>query len=98
MLHILQGIAQNSTKEKGLTPDWRKSLLKKVGLRGVEQPPETPKKMRVSILSGAESGALDARKVESQPDLAMVIEAWPNLPAAIRAGILAIVRAAGVPG
>jgi hypothetical protein len=29
------------------------------------------------------------------PDLQAIIEAWPTLPEAIRAGILAIVRAAG---
>jgi hypothetical protein len=30
---------------------------------------------------------------EVPPDLADVVTAWPNLPAAIRAGILAMVKA-----
>ncbi len=29
------------------------------------------------------------------PDLAAVVTAWPKLPAAIRAGIVAMVKAAG---
>ena len=36
---------------------------------------------------GAENGPID-------PDLARVIEAWPKLPAAIRAGVLAMIDAA----
>jgi hypothetical protein len=43
---------------------------------------------------GAESGALDAQKAHFPPDLATVVEAWPKLPEAIRAGILAMIRAA----
>ena len=43
---------------------------------------------------GAECGALDARKSDLPPDLEAVVEAWPRLPDAIRAGILAMIRAA----
>ncbi len=43
---------------------------------------------------GAESGAVDTEKVPIDPDLARLINAWPNLPEAIRAGIVAMVRAA----
>jgi len=32
------------------------------------------------------------------PDLAAVVDAWPTLPASIRIGILAIVRAASADG
>jgi hypothetical protein len=32
---------------------------------------------------------------QKQPDLALVVERWEALPEAIRAGILAMVRAAG---
>jgi hypothetical protein len=31
---------------------------------------------------------------QSDPDLALVNEAWPNLPEAIRAGILAMIKTA----
>ena len=44
--------------------------------------------------SGAECGALGARDGGSDPDLAAVVEAWPGLPAAIKAGILAMIGAA----
>jgi len=46
------------------------------------------------IPSGAESGALAARNPTSDPDLRAVIAAWPTLPAAAKAGIVAMVRAA----
>jgi hypothetical protein len=43
--------------------------------------------------SGAECGALGAQNAHLDPDLAAVVEAWPNLPEAIKAGILAMVMA-----
>jgi hypothetical protein len=53
--------------------------------------------------SGADSGAVaknpgkPRRFTEStaDPDLDAVIAAWPNLPPAIRAGVLALIRATG---
>ena len=44
--------------------------------------------------SGAECGALGAPNAPLDPDLAVVVDAWPKLPDAIKAGILAIVTAA----
>jgi hypothetical protein len=44
--------------------------------------------------SGAESGALGAQEATLDPDLAAVVDAWPALPGTIKAGILAIIRAA----
>jgi hypothetical protein len=35
-----------------------------------------------------------AREVEKDPDLAMVVERWDILPNAVRAGIVAMVKAA----
>jgi hypothetical protein len=35
-----------------------------------------------------------AREIEKCPDLARIIKAWPTLPDAIRAGILATIEAA----
>ena len=43
--------------------------------------------------SAAESAALDAREAPLGSDLRAVISAWPNLPDAIRAGILAMISA-----
>jgi hypothetical protein len=45
-------------------------------------------------MNDAKSGALQAQKVPFDPDLAPVVEAWPKLPIAIKAGILAMVRVA----
>jgi hypothetical protein len=43
---------------------------------------------------GAESGALVPEPAAIDPDLAAVVDAWPTLPAAIKAGILAMIGAA----
>ena len=44
---------------------------------------------------GPESGPLQDETAHFPPDLSVVVEAWPTLPEAVRAGILAMVRAAG---
>ncbi|QDT75570.1 hypothetical protein I41_47810 [Lacipirellula limnantheis] len=44
--------------------------------------------------SGAECGALCAQEAPFDPELAAVVEAWATLSEAIKAGILAMVRAA----
>ena len=46
---------------------------------------------------GAESGALDAQTPPIDADLQTIIDVWPVLPHAIKAGILAIVEAARPP-
>ena len=43
--------------------------------------------------SAAESAALTAREAPLGSDLRAVISAWPNLPDAIRSGILAMINA-----
>ena len=43
--------------------------------------------------SGAESGASSPDSVQSDPNLQMLIDAWPDLPDAIKSGIIATVRA-----
>ena len=37
-------------------------------------------------------------KMQNDPDLARIMEAWPTLPEALRAGILAMVKATGKGG
>ena len=39
-----------------------------------------------------------AREIEKHPDLHRVLDAWPTLPEALRAGILAMIDAAGKTG
>ena len=63
-------------------------------LAGVEHPAQTPKKTADSGWDGAESGALGAQRAEIDPDLAAVIDAWPDLPPAVKAGIAAMVKVA----
>jgi len=50
--------------------------------------------MKTGILrsGGAESGAVDVTSRLDQPDLQLVIEAWPTLPADVRSEIVALIE------
>ena len=65
--------------------------------RGVEQSAKTPEKPGSGDKSGANSGAVDTGKADGRqatdPELQTIVEAWPTLPAAVKAGILAMVKA-----
>ena len=68
---------------------------------GLEPPSEVPGKQGVDVGRGAESGAPGGGSasnrqavVAADPDLAAVAAAWPDLPAALKAGIAAMIRAA----
>ena len=61
-----------------------------MGSTGFELPPANTGKTGISDQSGVECGALDR-------ELAAVVDAWPVLPEAIKAGILAMVPAADPP-
>jgi hypothetical protein len=76
----------------------RPPALEKVPRLGVEQQRGSPQETNNSKGRGADSGATEsnaARSSNDQPDteLASLIDAWPELPDAIRAGIVAIVQA-----
>ena len=47
----------------------------------------------LALTGAAKSGAPDAGNHDVDAELNEVINAWPNLPAALKSGILAIVRA-----
>ena len=47
-----------------------------------------------SLQKSANQGEAESEAVWPDSDLKAVVEAWPSLPAAIKAGILALVRAA----
>jgi hypothetical protein len=47
----------------------------------------------LSFTSGAESGAVGAQSGASEPDLQQIIDAWHDLPDAVRASILAMINA-----
>ena len=61
---------------------------------GFELPTNNPRYSRMSDKSGTECGALGAQNdVTFDPQLAAVLDVWLALPAAIKAGILAILHA-----
>jgi hypothetical protein len=61
---------------------------------GIEPTPHSRKNSTISPSGGAETGAPATESPLFAPDLMTVVDAWPTLPEAIRAGILAMVRAA----
>ena len=60
---------------------------------GIEPTDDSAEKTALSLEGGAKSGAVAPQSGPIDPDLACLIDAWPNLPAPIRAGILAMIRA-----
>jgi hypothetical protein len=58
---------------------------------GIEPEPKSSQNLDVDV----QSGALRAREALLDPDLVTVMEAWPTLSDAIKAGILALVQADG---
>jgi hypothetical protein len=60
-----------------------------------EQTPENQGKTQISGDAGANAGAVETKKVPTLADVRAVVEACPDLPEAIKAGILAMVKAAG---
>jgi hypothetical protein len=60
-----------------------------------EQTPENTGKTGISADAGANAGAVETKTAHIGPDLQGIIDAWPALPDAIKAGILAMIRAAG---
>jgi hypothetical protein len=65
-----------------------------VGSTGFELPQSSPGKTTIEEPGGAESGALPAGP-GADPLLAMVVEAWPSLPAAQRLAVVEIIAAVG---
>jgi len=59
------------------------------------QTPENIGKSGISADAGADAGAVETKTGRFSPDLQALIDAWPALPDAIRAGIVAMVKAAG---
>jgi len=54
--------------------------------------------MKTGILrsGGAESSAVDITSRLDQPELQLVIEAWPTLPAAVKSDIVALIESSVV--
>jgi hypothetical protein len=62
---------------------------------GIEPHADSPGNSINPAPGGAKSGAPSPENAAIDPALAALIEAWPTLPEPIRAGILAMVQAAG---
>ncbi|WP_145059642.1 hypothetical protein [Adhaeretor mobilis] len=60
---------------------------------GIEQHQGLPEETAVSDSGGAECGAVGAQSAKVDADLAELIDHWADLPNAVKAGILAMVRA-----
>lgn len=61
-----------------------------MGDTGLEHPDNSPMNDLVLEVGDAKSGA----QLISDPDLATIIDAWNDLPDALKAGILAMIRSA----
>lgn len=59
---------------------------------GLEQGAPNTGETPFSETGGAESDALGAQSALIDPELLALVEAWPELPEAIKANILAMVR------
>ena len=64
---------------------------------GLEHPPVAVSKTPNSEGGGAKSDAHDAPKAPKDPDLAIVNEAWPELPGHIKAAIKAFIQTQNKP-
>ena len=57
--------------------------------------PENPEENALSRDSAAPGAAVGAQNAPIDPGLQAIIERWPELPGAVKAGILAMIRAVG---
>ena len=63
-----------------------------------ENPPSTPMGDCTKSADVPHPDKLDDKLISTNPSLTKVVEAWPNLPEAIRTAIIVMVQAAGVSG
>jgi hypothetical protein len=61
---------------------------------GLEDPANSPENRPIARQGGAKSGALCDDFFPTDPDLALIVKRWPELPEPIRAGIVAMLKAA----
>jgi hypothetical protein len=60
---------------------------------GLELPPQTPGEKALSQTGGTESGTLAAQLAQTDADLQVVIDVWPNLSESTKQSILALIQA-----
>jgi hypothetical protein len=82
----------------GFHKDWRSEAVgartRDLRIKSHGQTPENIGKTAVPADAGADAGAVETKTTHFPPDLQALIDAWPALPDAIRAGIVALVNAA----
>jgi len=79
----------------GDTRALRKAAFKRLRVppRGTEHSQDSPANTRGETGSGTVSGTPDAHSARIDSDLRAIIERWGELPDAVKAGIVAMVRA-----
>jgi len=61
-------------------------------LQSADTCPDSQGTTPISDRAGADARALETKNVHDDPHLQAIIDVWPDLPEAIRAGILAMVK------
>ena len=56
--------------------------------------PDSQGERHISEGTGADAGAVETKNAHDDADLQAIMDAWPDLPEAIKAGIMAMVTAA----
>jgi hypothetical protein len=91
-LATTSGLVRLIFNAKSPTTAWELSVCQ-VDRGGIEHPPKSSENLRDFQPSGAESGALKADSVTlADPDLALIVDTWPTLPADVKAAILALIN------
>jgi hypothetical protein len=70
-------------------------IVRHVGLEPTENPVISGEKQQLLFTGAAKASVAVCLPVAADDDLRSIVQAWPALPAAIKAGIVAMVRAVG---
>lgn len=69
-----------------------------IALLGFEHPSVSKQNTQNPPGDSAPDSAFGPKTVPTDPDLSALVAAWPTIPPALRAGIVAMVKAAGAAG
>jgi hypothetical protein len=65
------------------------------GVEPAQNPQQTEEKPRIPTSGAAKASVAVSQPMTADASLQAVVEAWPSLPEAIKAGIIAMVKVAG---